>query len=91
MDPMLGSLYELKVATGGTASKAVEVLLDQGVREDHIIFINLVSCHEGIEAITTRFPKLRVITAAIDDELNEKKYIVPGLGDFGCRYFGTER
>ena len=81
LDPML--------ATGGSANKAIEVLIDNGVKEERIIFINLVACPEGIEAVVTKFPKLKIVTAAVDAGLNERKYIIPGLGDFGCRYFGT--
>jgi len=82
LDPML--------ATGGSAIKAIEVLLNRGVPQERITFLNLVCCPEGIEAVLTKFPKLRIVTAAIDAGLDENKYIVPGLGDFGCRYFGTD-
>lgn len=83
MDPML--------ATGGSAIRAVNILLSQyNVKEERIIFINVVSCPEGLAAFCAKFPKIRVVTSAIDECLNEKKYIVPGLGDFGDRYFGTQ-
>ncbi|KAJ1328344.1 uracil phosphoribosyltransferase [Batrachochytrium salamandrivorans] len=81
LDPML--------ATGGSANKAIEVLLSHNVKEDHILFVNLICCPEGINAVLAAYPKVRIITAEIDDGLDENKYIVPGLGDFGCRYFGT--
>jgi len=77
------------LATGGSAIKAIEVLLDHGVREESILFVNLICCPEGISAIVKKFPKIRIITGQIDQGLNEQKYIIPGLGDFGCRYFGT--
>ncbi|KAG8904395.1 hypothetical protein FRB99_001817 [Tulasnella sp. 403] len=77
LDPML--------ATGGSAIKAVEVLQERGVPEERIIFLNLISSPEGLRTFCTEFPKLRVITGWIDKGLNEKKYIVPGLGDFGER------
>jgi len=79
LDPML--------ATGGSAMKAVEVLIEHGVSEDRIIFINLVSSPEGITKFCTRFPQLRVVTGWIDEGLNEKAYIIPGLGDFGERRY----
>jgi len=79
LDPML--------ATGGSAMKAVEVLLAEGVPEDRIIFINLVSAPEGLKSFCGRFPTLRVITGWIDKGLNEKAYIIPGLGDFGERRY----
>lgn len=82
MDPML--------ATGGSAMKAVEILIDKyGVKEANIIFLNVVSCPEGLETFTSKFPQVRIVTSAIDEKLNEHKYILPGLGDFGDRYFGT--
>ncbi|TRM68749.1 uracil phosphoribosyltransferase-domain-containing protein [Schizophyllum amplum] len=79
LDPML--------ATGGSAMKAVEVLLEAGVAEERIIFINLISSPEGLTAFAERFPKLKVIAGWIDEGLNEKAYIVPGLGDFGERRY----
>ncbi|KAL1916894.1 uncharacterized protein VTP21DRAFT_5091 [Calcarisporiella thermophila] len=82
LDPML--------ATGGTALKAVEVLLEHGVKEEMIIFLNLISSPEGIDTFVKKFPRIKIITAAVDELLDDRKYIIPGLGDFGCRYFGTD-
>ncbi|KAL1928252.1 hypothetical protein VTP01DRAFT_3168 [Rhizomucor pusillus] len=82
LDPML--------ATGGSAMQAVQVLLDNNVAEDRIIFLNLVASPEGINAFVKKYPKIRIICAEVDDALNDDKYIVPGVGDFGCRYFGTD-
>jgi len=82
LDPML--------ATGGSAKCAIQCVLDAGVPEDRITFVNLVSCPEGLDALFQSYPKLKVVTSQIDDKLNEDKYILPGLGDFGDRYFGTK-
>jgi len=79
LDPML--------ATGGSAMKAVEVIMEHGVPEDRIIFINLVSAPEGLKRFTARYPSLKVVTGWIDDCLNERAYIMPGLGDFGERRY----
>lgn len=79
LDPML--------ATGGSALMAVEVLKQRGVPEDHILFLNLIASPEGATAFSERFPQARVVTAFIDRGLNEKNYIIPGLGDFGDRYY----
>ncbi|GJN89597.1 hypothetical protein Rhopal_002584-T1 [Rhodotorula paludigena] len=79
LDPML--------ATGGSAIKAIEVLLDHGVPQERIIFLNLVSCPEGLKAMYDAYPQVKIVTAWVDEALNEHKYIVPGLGDFGDRYF----
>jgi uracil phosphoribosyltransferase len=66
------------------------VLKKNGVREDRVVFVNLVSCPEGLRAVVNEHPKITIITGEIDDGLNENKFILPGLGDFGCRYFGTD-
>ncbi|KAG8958029.1 Uracil phosphoribosyltransferase, synthesizes UMP from uracil [Tulasnella sp. 419] len=79
LDPML--------ATGGSAIKAVEVLKEHGVPEDRIIFLNLISSPEGIKTFCGKFPQLRMITGWIDKGLNEKAFIIPGLGDFGERRY----
>jgi len=81
LDPML--------ATGGSVCKAITVLEEKGVKQEKIIFINLISAPEGIKRLTKEFPKTKVVTGVIDKKLNSKAYILPGLGDFGDRYFGT--
>jgi uracil phosphoribosyltransferase len=79
LDPML--------ATGGSAGKAIDILKERGVKESNIIFVNLVSCPEGIQFMRTNFPQVQIVTGEIDQCLNEKAYIMPGLGDFGDRYY----
>ncbi|CRK19035.1 hypothetical protein BN1723_017739 [Verticillium longisporum] len=79
LDPMF--------ATGGSAIMAVEVLKSRGVLEERILFLNLIASPEGVRAFTSKFPKLRVVTAFVDEGLDEKNYIVPGLGDFGDRFY----
>ncbi|CAM1508531.1 Fc.00g053790.m01.CDS01 [Cosmosporella sp. VM-42] len=79
LDPMF--------ATGGSATMAVEVLKARGVPEDHILFLNLIASPEGIKNFATKFPRMRVVTAFVDQGLDEKNYIVPGLGDFGDRFY----
>lgn len=82
LDPML--------ATGGTALAAIQVLLDHGVAEERIIFVNLITVPEGIDTVCRRRPGVRIVTSAIDERLNENAYMVPGIGDFGDRFFGTD-
>ncbi|KAK5082907.1 Uracil phosphoribosyltransferase, synthesizes UMP from uracil [Lithohypha guttulata] len=79
LDPML--------ATGGSAIMAVEVLKGKGVPEERILFLNLIASPEGIANFLEKVPKVRVITAFVDQGLNDKNYIVPGLGDFGDRFY----
>eukprot|EP00968_Pinguiococcus_pyrenoidosus_P003365 scaffold213_cov245-Pinguiococcus_pyrenoidosus.AAC.26 len=81
LDPML--------ATGGSAKMAVQCLVERGVEASRITFVNVVCCPEGLQSLLEAFPSLRVVSAAMDDGLNEHKYIMPGLGDYGDRYFGT--
>lgn len=83
LDPML--------ATGGTALAAIKVLLDNGVAEDRIVFINLLSSPEGVTTVCEQHPKLTIVTSSIEDGLNASAYMMPGIGDFGDRYFGTDR
>ncbi|EGC45048.1 uracil phosphoribosyltransferase [Histoplasma capsulatum var. duboisii H88] len=79
LDPMF--------ATGGSATMAVDVLKSKGVPEDRILFLNLIASPSGVADFAQKYPKLRVVTAFIDQGLDEKKYIIPGLGDFGDRYY----
>jgi len=65
------------------------VLKEKGVKESNIIFINLISCPEGIRAVQNAAPNIKIVTGFVDSGLNEKAYIIPGLGDFGDLYFGT--
>jgi len=81
-DPML--------ATGGSAIGAIKVLLEAGVPEDKILFLNTVCAPEGVERLGKEYPKIHIVTAALDEKLNGHKFIVPGLGDFGDRYYGTQ-
>jgi uracil phosphoribosyltransferase len=79
IDPML--------ATGGSGSAAVSFLKNAGVTS--MKFVCLVAAPEGIAALHRQHPEVPIYTAAIDRELNEKGYILPGLGDAGDRIFGT--
>lgn len=80
VDPML--------ATGNSACAAVALLKENGAQR--IQFLCLVACPPGIEQLQSAHPDVAIITAAIDPELNALGYIVPGLGDAGDRYFGTD-
>lgn len=79
VDPML--------ATGGSALDAVSFLKNHGANQ--LIFISLISAPEGLQKLSQEAPDVEIITAAVDDKLNEEAFIVPGLGDAGDRYFGT--
>jgi uracil phosphoribosyltransferase len=79
LDPML--------ATGGSAAQAVEVLLKAGAQD--IVHVCVVAAPEGVRLLNERFPQVRIVAASIDRGLNDRKFIVPGLGDFGDRLYGT--
>lgn len=79
LDPML--------ATGGSAIDAIDLLKEKGVTE--IKFLCIIAAPEGLEAVTKKHPDVQIICAHIDRELNNHKYICPGLGDAGDRIFGT--
>ncbi|EPQ31379.1 uncharacterized protein PFL1_00714 [Pseudozyma flocculosa PF-1] len=79
LDPML--------ATGGSALKAIEVLTDHGVKKERILFLNLIASPEGLQNMWTKYPQVRVISAWVDEKLDDKSYIIPGLGDYGDRYY----
>lgn len=79
LDPML--------ATGGSASSAIQMLKNMGIT--NIKFVCLVAAPEGVERLSTDHPDVPIVAAALDRQLNEVGYIVPGLGDAGDRLFGT--
>jgi len=79
IDPML--------ATGGSTIDAINKLKEN--RAGNIVVVCIVTCPEGIAVVEAEHPDVSIYAAAIDDKLNEKKYIVPGLGDAGDRLFGT--
>ena len=82
LDPML--------ATGGSATAAIEVLKRWGaVTPVRIKLVNLIAAPEGVEAVATAHPDVEIYCAALDRQLNDKGYIMPGLGDAGDRQFGT--
>ncbi len=81
VDPML--------ATGGSAVNAVGFLKSQGVPASAIKFMCLVAAPEGVAHLQQEHPEVPIYTAAVDRQLNDKAYILPGLGDAGDRIFGT--
>lgn len=82
VDPML--------ATGGSAANCLQVLRDlHKVPLNRVVFLNIISCPEGLTRLARDFPEVRIVTCAVDDGLNADKYICPGLGDYGDRYYNT--
>ncbi|KAL5998216.1 hypothetical protein ACLOJK_009154 [Asimina triloba] len=81
LDPIL--------ATGNSAVKAISLLIEKGVQESNIIFLNLISSPDGIHAVCKKFPMLKIVTSEIETALDEEFHVIPGMGQFGDRYFGT--
>lgn len=81
-DPML--------ATGGSAMMAIKTLIDtHKVNPAKIIFANMICAPEGLEVMAKAYPEVKIVTVAIDECLNDDKFITPGLGDYGDRFFNT--
>jgi uracil phosphoribosyltransferase len=79
VDPML--------ATGGSAAQALDVVQAAGATE--VVFVCIVAAPEGVAVVAQAHPTIAIYAGALDRELNSKKYIMPGLGDFGDRLYGT--
>lgn len=80
-DPML--------ATGNSLIEAIKLYVDKGIPETNICCVCMISSPQGIEAVFSKFPAITLIVAAVDSHLNERGYIVPGMGDAGDRIFNT--
>ncbi|MEX0849250.1 MAG: uracil phosphoribosyltransferase [Candidatus Dependentiae bacterium] len=78
------------IATGGTGFETLTMLQKKNANLDTLLYISMVSAPEGINKIKNSFANITIITTSTDSHLNDKKFIIPGLGDFGDRYFGTE-
>ena len=91
LPPNLADSYVLMIdpmlATGGSAVVALDMLARAGAR--HIRLVCIVAAPEGVAAVEKAYPTIPIYTPAVDERLNDHKYIVPGLGDFGDRLYGT--
>lgn len=82
IDPML--------ATAGTLSAAIDFFKkEHDVTEDNIVYAGILASQEGVRTLNRDFPQVKHVIAHVDEKLDQNKYIVPGLGDFGDRFFGT--
>jgi uracil phosphoribosyltransferase len=91
LPPQLGRyeviLIDPMLATGGSAVSALDLMAELGAK--HVRLVNLVAAPEGIRKVRAHYPNLPIFTAAVDQKLNHKGYILPGLGDAGDRLFGV--
>lgn len=81
LDPML--------ATGGSLELAIQLLSEEGILEPQIVAICFIASKMGVQAVMKKYPRVRIECAAIDEKLDSAGFILPGLGDFGDRFFGT--
>jgi uracil phosphoribosyltransferase len=81
LDPML--------ATGGSAVQAIQVVVAHGAATKDLALVSVVAAPEGVRAVEAVDPQINIFTAAVDRELNARRYILPGLGDYGDRLYGT--
>jgi len=81
LDPML--------ATGGSACVVASLLTDLGYESSNIYFVGVLAAPEGIDRLSRVIPRTNIDVAAVDQGLDENYFIVPGLGDYGDRYYGT--
>ena len=80
-DPML--------ATGNSLIEAIRLYIEKGIPEENVCCVCMISSPQGIENVFKEFPKIKLIVAAVDSHLNERGYIVPGMGDAGDRIYNT--
>ncbi|XP_078718831.1 uridine-cytidine kinase-like 1 isoform X2 [Lampetra fluviatilis] len=83
-------LMDCTVSTGAAALMAIRVLLDHDVCEDKIFLVSLLMAEMGVHSVAYAFPSVKIITTAVDKKVNDKFHIIPGIGNFGDRYFGTD-
>ncbi|XP_028848404.1 uridine-cytidine kinase-like 1a isoform X3 [Denticeps clupeoides] len=83
-------LMDSTVSTGAAAMMAVRVLLDHDVQEDKILMVSLLMAELGVHSVAYAFPQVKIITTAVDKSIDDLLRVIPGIGDFGDRYFGTD-
>ncbi|XP_076132140.1 uridine-cytidine kinase-like 1a isoform X1 [Alosa pseudoharengus] len=83
-------LMDSTVSTGAAAMMAVRVLLDHDVQEENILLVSLLMAELGVHSVAYAFPRVRIITTAVDESVDDLLHVIPGIGDFGDRYFGTD-
>lgn len=81
-------ILDLMIGSGKTAAKAIDVVKEAGAKTVKVL--SVVTCPEGVEYVHSKHPEIDIFCGALDDHLNDDKYIVPGIGDGGDRIFGTK-
>jgi uracil phosphoribosyltransferase len=83
-------LIDPMIATGGSGVLALKELISRGADESKMIYVGIIGAPEGVKSVKTVCPHVKLIVGAMDECLNKDAFIVPGIGDFGDRYFGTD-
>lgn len=83
-------LIDPMIATGGSGALALKELIKAGADESKMIYVGIVGAPEGIKVVKEICPHVKLVVGVIDQCLNKDAFIVPGIGDFGDRYFGTD-
>ena len=79
-------MQDATVATGAAAMMAIRVLLDHDVPEENINLVSLLMAESGVHTIAYAFPQVKIVTTAVDPEINDKFHVLPGIGNFGDRW-----
>ncbi|XP_061076554.1 uridine-cytidine kinase-like 1 isoform X6 [Conger conger] len=83
-------LMDCAVSTGAAAMMALRVLLDHDVEESRILLVSVLMAEMGVHSVAYAFPQVQIITTAVDKNVDQLFHIIPGIGNFGDRYFGTD-
>lgn len=90
VDKMHVVLCDPMLATGGSAMMAIGTLVSKcNVDPAKIVFANMICAPEGLKIMAATYPQVKIVTVIVDEKLNDDKFIVPGLGDYGDRFFNT--
>lgn len=88
--PSAAMLLDPMLATAGSACLAADILAAKGMPRDRIFFAGVLAAQEGLERLQAAIPPANITLAAVDPDLDARKFIVPGIGDYGDRYFGAQ-
>ena len=87
--PKRGIIVDPMLATGGTARLVAEMLVEMGCSRSDIYFMGVLAAPEGMNRLSESIPRENIVVTAVDQGLDDRNFIVPGLGDYGDRYYGT--
>lgn len=76
------------LGTGHTACRAIQVVLAKGAPQARVLFLCMIATPEGVSRVARTFPGVKIVTSEVDARLDERCRVVPGIGQFGDRYFG---